>query len=43
MGEHFADSVLNGTPLRYSLTDAANNTRVLEELDRTARKQEANA
>jgi hypothetical protein len=43
MSEHFADSVLNGTPLRYSLTDAANNTRVLEELDRTARKQEANA
>lgn len=40
MGEHFADSVLNGTPLRYGLTDAANNTRVLEALDEAARKQE---
>ncbi|WP_258804333.1 Gfo/Idh/MocA family protein [Pseudarthrobacter sp. NS4] len=39
MGEHFADSVLNGTPLRYSLTDAVNNTRVLEALDRAAREQ----
>lgn len=38
MGEHFADSVLNGTPLRYDLTDAANNARVLEELARAARK-----
>ena len=40
MGEHFADSVLNGTPLRYDLTDAANNARVLEDLDQTARKQD---
>ncbi|MFJ5699021.1 Gfo/Idh/MocA family protein [Arthrobacter sp. NPDC093139] len=40
MGEHFADSVLNGTPLRYDLTDAASNARVLEALDRAARKQE---
>jgi predicted dehydrogenase len=40
MGEHFADSVLNGTPLRYGLTDAANNTKVLEALDSEARKQE---
>ncbi|MDR6507294.1 Gfo/Idh/MocA family oxidoreductase [Arthrobacter oryzae] len=38
MGEHFADSVLNGTPLRYDLTDAANNARVLEALDAAARK-----
>jgi hypothetical protein len=40
MGEHFADSVLKGTPLRYDLTDAANNAGVLEALDRAARKQE---
>lgn len=40
MGEHFADSVLNGTPLRYGLTDAVNNTRALEALDEAARKQE---
>lgn len=40
MGEHFADSVLNGTPLRYDLTDAANNARVLEALDSAARNQE---
>ncbi|QNE13158.1 Gfo/Idh/MocA family protein [Pseudarthrobacter sp. NBSH8] len=40
MGEHFADSVLNGTPLRYDLTDAANNARVLEALDQVARNQE---
>lgn len=38
MGEHFADSVLNGTPLRYSLADAANNVKALEALDSTARK-----
>lgn len=38
MGEHFADSVLNGTPLRYDLADAANNARVLEALDAAARK-----
>lgn len=40
MGEHFADCVLNGTPLRYDLRDAANNTSVLEALDNAARKQE---
>ncbi|MFD1210732.1 Gfo/Idh/MocA family protein [Arthrobacter sp. GCM10027362] len=40
MGEHFADSVLNGTPLRYDLADAANNARVLEALDTAARKQD---
>lgn len=40
MGEHFADSVLGGTPLRYDLRDAANNARVLEALDRAARNQE---
>lgn len=40
MGEHFADSVLNGTPLRYGLTDAANNARVLEALDSVARNHE---
>ncbi|MBM6621435.1 Gfo/Idh/MocA family oxidoreductase [Micrococcaceae bacterium RIT802] len=40
MGEHFADSVLNGTPLRYDLADSANNARVLEALDLTARKQD---
>ena len=38
MGEHFADSVLNGTPLRYGLADAVNNARVLEALDAAARK-----
>lgn len=41
MGEHFADSVLNGTPLRYDLADAAGNARVLEALDQAARKHEA--
>lgn len=40
MGEHFADSVLSDTPLRYDLVDAANNARVLEALDSAARKQE---
>jgi predicted dehydrogenase len=40
MGEHFADSVLNGKPLRYELTDAANNTIVLEALDNAARKHD---
>ncbi|RDV09026.1 gfo/Idh/MocA family oxidoreductase [Arthrobacter sp. RT-1] len=43
MSEHFSDSVLNGTPLRYDLTDAANNARVLESLDRAARNEEAAA
>lgn len=41
MGEHFADSVLNGTPLRYDLADAGGNARVLEALDQAARKHEA--
>ncbi|WP_446666635.1 Gfo/Idh/MocA family protein [Flexivirga sp. B27] len=36
MGEHFADSVLNGTPLRYDLADAASNARALQSLDREA-------
>lgn len=36
MGEHFAESVLHGTPLRYDLKDAANNARVLEALSRSA-------
>ncbi|WP_427005484.1 hypothetical protein [Pseudarthrobacter sp. H2] len=40
MGEHFVDSLLNGTPLRYDLTDAAKNAPVLEALDEAARKQE---
>jgi xylose dehydrogenase (NAD/NADP) len=40
MGEHFADSVLNGTPLHYDLRDAANNARVLVALDRAARQGE---
>lgn len=40
MGEHFADSVLQGTPLRYNLTDAANNARALVALDRAARRHD---
>jgi xylose dehydrogenase (NAD/NADP) len=40
MGEHFADSVLNGVPLRYDLADAANNARVLEDLDSAARSHD---
>lgn len=36
MVEHFAESVLSGTPLRYSVADAANNLRVLEALGRAA-------
>ncbi len=43
MGEHFADSVLSGTPLRYDLQDAALNARVLVALDRAARKGEPGA
>ncbi|WP_255771830.1 Gfo/Idh/MocA family protein [Pseudarthrobacter sulfonivorans] len=42
MGEHFADSVLHGTPLRYDLADAANNARVLEALDAAARTPQPN-
>lgn len=41
MGEHFADSVLNGTPLRYSVEDAANNLRALEALSRAAERADA--
>ncbi|MBT8163675.1 MULTISPECIES: Gfo/Idh/MocA family protein [Arthrobacter] len=40
MGEHFADSALNGTPLRYDLADAANNAQALQALDATARAQD---
>ena len=39
MSEHFADSILNSTPLRYDLTDSVHNARVLEVLDKEARKQ----
>lgn len=39
MGKHFADSVLNGTPLRYDLQDAVHNASVLVALDKAARKQ----
>lgn len=38
MGEHFADSVLQNTPLRYSLTDSASNARTLVALDQAARR-----
>jgi predicted dehydrogenase len=41
MGEHFADSILNGRPLRYDLTDATNNAQVLEALDKAARTPES--
>ncbi len=43
MAEHFAESVLNGTPLRYSVTDAANNLRALEALARAAARAETEA
>jgi D-xylose 1-dehydrogenase (NADP+, D-xylono-1,5-lactone-forming) len=43
MGEHFAESVLKGTPLRYSVADAANNLRVLEALARAAERADAAA
>ena len=36
MGEHFAEAVLNGTPLRYGLDDAVGNAQVLEALARAA-------
>ncbi len=39
MAEHFAESVLNGTPLRYSLQDSVNNAYVLDALARAARKE----
>jgi xylose dehydrogenase (NAD/NADP) len=41
MGEHFADSILKGTPLRYSVADAANNLRALEALSRAAERADA--
>ena len=44
MAEHFAEAVLNGAPLRYSLSDALGNARVLEALaqaaERAARQEE---
>ena len=39
MAEHFAESVLNGTPLRYSLQDSVGNARVLDALSKAARKE----
>lgn len=39
MAEHFAGSVLNGTPLRYSLQDSVNNAYVLDALARAARNE----
>ncbi len=38
MVEHFAESVLNAAPLRYGVTDAANNLRALEALARAAER-----
>ncbi|CAA9558768.1 MAG: hypothetical protein AVDCRST_MAG86-430 [uncultured Truepera sp.] len=43
MAEHFAEGVMNGTPLRYSVTDAANNLRVLEALAKAAARAETEA
>lgn len=43
MAEHFAESVLNGTPLRYSVGDAANNLRALEALAKAAARAETEA
>ena len=40
MVEHFGESVLNGTPLRYSVADAVNNLRALEALARAAERAE---
>ncbi len=39
MAEHFAESVLNGTPLRYNLQDSVRNARVLGALSEAARKE----
>lgn len=39
MAEHFAERVLNGTPLRYGLDDAVANARALDALARAARKE----
>ncbi len=36
MGEHFAEAVLNETPLRYGLDDAVGNARALEALSQAA-------
>jgi len=41
MAEHFTDSVLDGTLLRYGVADAANNLRVLEALARAAARADA--
>jgi D-xylose 1-dehydrogenase (NADP+, D-xylono-1,5-lactone-forming) len=37
MVEHFAESILGGTPVRYPATEAAANLRVIEALYRSAR------
>ena len=39
MAEHFADAVLNGTPLRYGLQDSVGNAYVIDALARAARKE----
>jgi xylose dehydrogenase (NAD/NADP) len=39
MVEHFADSVLNGSPLRYSADEAALNMKVIEALYKSARTE----
>ena len=39
MAEHFAESVLSGTPLRYGLQDSVGNARVLDALSKAARKE----
>lgn len=39
MAEHFAESVLNGLPLRYGLQDSVSNARVLDALAKAARKE----
>lgn len=39
MVEHFADSVLHGTPVRYSPEEASANMRVIEALYRSARDE----
>ena len=41
MGEAFAEAVLNGTPLRYGLDDAAGNAQTLEALAEAARRADA--
>ena len=39
MVEHFADCVLNGSPLRYSAEEAALNMKVIEALYKSARQE----